>query len=239
MKTSNLITTRIKGGATSITCITFQRGKENFVESGGKEWEHIEDSRFKIPQDLNVGDEVKIGAKGGGRIMGRLVRVVRIDPGRIAWEPVERFELETADGPTEEDRAEEDRRKILNERAQKLRRINPTSEAWFRSLLREVGFSGFEWNYPVLNKFIIDFAWPKEKIGVEIDEPYHDFEEQAEYDRRREHALRLSGWEIIRVKYPEEPELQSKLLILNDFLSDRRKFWILQLQAWRERNDTR
>lgn len=87
----------------------------------------------------------------------------------------------------------------------------------------------FESNYSVSN-FMIDIAFSKYKIGLEIDgHKYHSSEEQKAKDELRQEYLESKGWEIERVpgwfcyRYPKItiakvlryiPELQTHPLFL-------------------------
>lgn len=52
-------------------------------------------------------------------------------------------------------------------------------------------------NYAV-GRYAIDFAWPRKKIGVEVDSTRHRLTE--EHDRQRDATLRQAGWKIFRVR---------------------------------------
>lgn len=46
----------------------------------------------------------------------------------------------------------------------------------------------------------VDIAFPKQKLVIEIDGPYHDSEEQKERDFRRDIFLNKEGWKVLRYK---------------------------------------
>lgn len=63
-------------------------------------------------------------------------------------------------------------------------------------------------NAPPLTNVVIegrerDFAWPEERLVVEVDGPHHDLPHQRELDRRRDEELRRAGWRVRRVRADE------------------------------------
>jgi very-short-patch-repair endonuclease len=57
----------------------------------------------------------------------------------------------------------------------------------------------FEQFYPVRSGFILDFAFPEQKLGVECDgEKWHPPNNRK--DRFRDWILKRDGWKILRFK---------------------------------------
>jgi len=53
--------------------------------------------------------------------------------------------------------------------------------------------------FPVRSGFIIDFAFPDKRIGVEVDGVHwHSSKKQRRRDKFREYILDRGGWKIIR-----------------------------------------
>ncbi len=60
----------------------------------------------------------------------------------------------------------------------------------------------FEQFYPVRSGFILDFAFPHEKLGIECDgEKWHPVGNKR--DRFRDWILRRGGWSILRFRGKE------------------------------------
>ena len=57
--------------------------------------------------------------------------------------------------------------------------------------------------YPIENQtYILDFAFPNEKLGIECDgELWHEKCRNREDDRIRDEYLRKRGWKILRFKF--------------------------------------
>jgi very-short-patch-repair endonuclease len=67
----------------------------------------------------------------------------------------------------------------------------------------------FEQFYPVRSGFILDFAFPHEKLGIECDgERWHPVGNRR--DRFRDWILRRGGWAILRFRGKEIKEDVSK-----------------------------
>ena len=47
--------------------------------------------------------------------------------------------------------------------------------------------------------FVLDFAWPKLKIALEVDGRVHTFTANCRRDRRRDAWLRKNGWLVFRI----------------------------------------
>lgn len=54
-------------------------------------------------------------------------------------------------------------------------------------------------------RYFIDFAYPRGRIAIEVDEAHHDGPDQRKSDHHREADLWRSGWEVIRVHRNDEP----------------------------------
>jgi very-short-patch-repair endonuclease len=65
----------------------------------------------------------------------------------------------------------------------------------------------FEHQYRV-GRYRLDFAWPKIKVGLEIDGPHHLRPDVAVKDAFRDCELQNEGWLIFRVHYTDSFEEQ-------------------------------
>jgi very-short-patch-repair endonuclease len=57
----------------------------------------------------------------------------------------------------------------------------------------------FATQYPIKSSFILDFAFPKEKIAIEADgEPWHSSPEARGRDSFKNYILNKKGWKVLR-----------------------------------------
>lgn len=52
-----------------------------------------------------------------------------------------------------------------------------------------------------LNKWFMDFAWPKKKIYIEIDGQQHEWEDRKERDKEKDDYYRSLGWKCLRLPW--------------------------------------
>jgi len=66
--------------------------------------------------------------------------------------------------------------------------------------LQDAGFipdKDYVYNFPIRGAYILDFAFPKEKINIECDgERWHPKENK--YDKKRNYFLKRRGWIVLR-----------------------------------------
>lgn len=70
-------------------------------------------------------------------------------------------------------------------------------------ILKYLGYKedeDFTRQYPIGKKFVIDFAFAKERIAIEIDGKDHNGKKQFLNDRKRDAFLQNNGWVSIRIK---------------------------------------
>jgi very-short-patch-repair endonuclease len=70
-------------------------------------------------------------------------------------------------------------------------------EIVFENALKSSGITGWEYNYQN-SIYSYDFAWPKEKIDVEIDGGTHLSKKVLEIDKRRDIFSKSCGWQVVR-----------------------------------------
>ena len=75
-------------------------------------------------------------------------------------------------------------------------------EQLFREDLESRGFvkgKDFATEYPLRNSFIIDVAFPEQKIAVELDgEPWHTKPKARKRDNFKNYILKKNGWRVMR-----------------------------------------
>lgn len=71
------------------------------------------------------------------------------------------------------------------------------------SMLQSLGYcigSDFVRQFPIGERFVIDFAFVHEQVAIEIDGKNHNSKKQKEKDKRRDKYLRSVNWIPIRIK---------------------------------------
>ena len=71
----------------------------------------------------------------------------------------------------------------------------------FKNLEYQQGID-YERQFPIGNRFVLDFAFPKLKICIEIDGKSHEKKKQIKIDKKRDKFLYDMGWVVIRI--PDE-----------------------------------
>lgn len=80
-------------------------------------------------------------------------------------------------------------------------------EQWFMKVLKnEFGFEkdkDYKTEFP-FHRFSLDFAWPNEKICIEIDGEQHErFQEQKNRDIEKDRLLKEEGWKELRKSWQD------------------------------------
>ena len=82
------------------------------------------------------------------------------------------------------------------------RRYETDIEKIFRESLEKEGFRlgiDFATQFPIKNSYILDFEFPKEKIGIECDgEHWHSSDSSKKRDRFKDYVMMQKGWKIVR-----------------------------------------
>lgn len=123
--------------------------------------------------------------------------------------------------------------------------INAAEESFFiqcRIVHQETGLPLPERNYRfhLSRRWEIDFAWPIQKIGIEIDGGIwmkgggaHSRPANIERDMEKHNAATLSGWKILRVQ-PQHIHSGEAMELLHRMLDDPKKFPAIGLnETWR------
>ena len=76
-------------------------------------------------------------------------------------------------------------------------------------MLRAAKITGWKANYPVAG-YRVDVGFPKQKVALEVDGfAFHSNSEDFHQDRKRQNAIALAGWQVLRftwldlVEYPD------------------------------------
>ena len=101
-------------------------------------------------------------------------------------------------------------RMIRNQRGNEERRqflLESSEEPWsaaerlFHRLLREAGITGWRGNVTLIiddKKYVVDVLFREHRLAIEIDGRLFHGDARFEIDRRRQNALVLSGWRVLR-----------------------------------------
>ena len=102
-------------------------------------------------------------------------------------------------------------------------------QALERALGSDRGRPGGEWNTvfrpdPLSPQFRVDLMWPEERCAVEIDGPEHRSPHQYEADRRRDTALQLAGFAVLRFTNSQvSSDLAGVLRAIRELVTNRRQ----------------
>ncbi len=76
-------------------------------------------------------------------------------------------------------------------------------------MLRAAKITGWKANYPVAG-YRVDVGFPKQKVALEVDGfAFHSDSEDFHQDRKRQNAIALAGWQVLRftwldlIEYPD------------------------------------
>lgn len=94
--------------------------------------------------------------------------------------------------------------KKLRQSTLKQLRENPikvsSAEIKLRKALEKHGLGNFTPQFQVLGRYLIDIAFPKEKVAIECDGFYwHNLPKRIERDKLRDRRLEKEGWRVLRV----------------------------------------
>ncbi len=78
--------------------------------------------------------------------------------------------------------------------------------------------------YPIGDRYVADFAFPYERVVVEVDDPNHEQKDHKKNDYKRDRFMRWNGWVIIRIpdkKFFKNPSFYRYLI--HEVVEERRK----------------
>jgi very-short-patch-repair endonuclease len=79
-------------------------------------------------------------------------------------------------------------------------------------LLRESGIKGWRTNYPV-GGYKIDVGFPKQRVAIEVDGwAFHSDPEAFAVDRKRQNAIALLGWQVLRFTWLDLTEYPQRVI---------------------------
>lgn len=75
-----------------------------------------------------------------------------------------------------------------------------SAEVKLRDVLKKHNLNNFTPQFQALDRYLIDIAFPEEKLAIECDGYYwHNLPKRIERDKLRDKRLRNEGWEILRI----------------------------------------
>jgi very-short-patch-repair endonuclease len=79
-------------------------------------------------------------------------------------------------------------------------------------LLRNTGFTGWTTNYPV-GGYKVDVTFVNEKVAIEVDGwAFHTDSEVFQVDRKRQNAIALLGWKVLRFTWLDLTEYPKRVI---------------------------
>ena len=79
-------------------------------------------------------------------------------------------------------------------------------------LLKAAKITGWHPNYPLAG-YKIDVAFPKQKIAIEVDGlAFHSDAEDFHADRKRQNAIALLGWQVLRFTWLDLTEYPQRVI---------------------------
>jgi very-short-patch-repair endonuclease len=81
--------------------------------------------------------------------------------------------------------------------------------------------------HPVGQRFVLDFAFVPEQVGLEIDGKSHDAKQQMKSDSKRDSYLRSNNWVSIRIKDRDMFGYRGSFFksLIREVVEERRKQW--------------
>jgi very-short-patch-repair endonuclease len=79
-------------------------------------------------------------------------------------------------------------------------------------LLREAGIKGWRTNHPI-GGYKVDVAFPQQKVAIEVDGwAFHCDPEAFAIDRKRQNAIALLGWQVLRFTWLDLTEYPQRVI---------------------------
>jgi very-short-patch-repair endonuclease len=113
--------------------------------------------------------------------------------------------------------------RVLIQKARDLRKNMTLPEKILWSRLRSKKIKGYKFRrqYPVYD-YIVDFYCDEFKLIVEVDGDIHNIAENKEYDDKREHILKINGYQILRfTNYEIETNVNSVTQRIRTFIDSK------------------
>jgi very-short-patch-repair endonuclease len=95
----------------------------------------------------------------------------------------------------------------LNSIREQLNKRDYPSERWFQDELLKRRVKGFLRNWPIANRFFVDFFFPVARIVIELDGKEHN----RIVDARRDRIIKLYGYKVIRINHYNDKLLKLTL----------------------------
>ena len=97
-------------------------------------------------------------------------------------------------------------------------------------VLTDLGYmdgKDFTRQHPIGEKFVIDFAFVKEQVAIEVDGKSHNDKKQKRSDDQRDKYLRWNNWVPIRIKDEEFFGYKKSFFknLIREVVEERRQQW--------------
>jgi very-short-patch-repair endonuclease len=79
-------------------------------------------------------------------------------------------------------------------------------------LLKGANITGWKTNYPVAG-YLVDVGFPTQKVALEVDGfAFHSTSEEFHHDRKRQNAIALAGWQVLRFTWLDLTEYPDRVI---------------------------
>ena len=86
------------------------------------------------------------------------------------------------------------------------------AERILHRLLKAARITGWKANYPVAG-YKVDVGFPKQKVAIEVDGfAFHSDSEDFHQDRKRQNAIALAGWQVLRFTWLDLTEYPDRVI---------------------------
>ncbi|HEX2213085.1 MAG TPA: DUF559 domain-containing protein, partial [Mycobacterium sp.] len=79
-------------------------------------------------------------------------------------------------------------------------------------LLKDAGLTGWKTNYPVAG-YKVDVGFVRKRVAIEVDGwAFHTDADAFQIDRKRQNAILLSGWKVLRFTWLDLTEYPQRVI---------------------------
>lgn len=108
--------------------------------------------------------------------------------------------------------------------------ITGENETRVINVLNDLGYilnKDYVRQHPIGERFVIDIAFLKEQIAIEVDSKKHEYQKQWLNDKKRDSYLQLNNWIALRIKDKEFFGYKGSFYksLIKEIVEDRRKQW--------------
>lgn len=148
---------------------------------------------------ISEGWRSKISRSKKGQLTGDVNPAKRPGVRRKISEALRRSWRDPNSGLNSSERSEKLRKRTLIQLKQNPIKVS-SAEIKLRDALRRQGLNNFVPQFQVLDRYLIDIAFPRERVAIECDGSYwHNLTERIKRDEIRDKRLQEKGWTILHI----------------------------------------